>query len=262
MNQAKLKSIKHAHRLLRQTHQGVLSTHSKANEGFPFGSVSTFISNHVGEPIFYISDLAQHTKNINYQAKMCFTVFHNNTDTASLKSDPNAEARLSLLGQAQIVEPSASCYDAIRSRFYALHPKSQAYQKTHDFAFYKMSIERARFIGGFGDIHWFSKEQWQISSPEWAETEISMVKHMNEDHQDAMQLICQQHQQQTYEQVSMLAVDPDGAHYLIDNTTHLFVPFKTRCHTGNEVRQELVRQTQVARASALANDTSNQAVNH
>ena len=103
MKPSKQESIIHARHLLRRSEVGVLSSHSKACEGFPFGSVSTFMSTHEGDVIFYISNLAQHTKNILHDKKMCLTVFPPSTSIGKHTDDPNAQARLSLLGEAEII---------------------------------------------------------------------------------------------------------------------------------------------------------------
>ncbi|MBM3341542.1 MAG: pyridoxamine 5'-phosphate oxidase family protein, partial [Betaproteobacteria bacterium] len=48
----------HAHRY------GPLSTHSRAVEGYPWGSVVTYVLDHEACPVMLISRLAEHTKNL------------------------------------------------------------------------------------------------------------------------------------------------------------------------------------------------------
>lgn len=242
MNPQKAKSVANARILLRQSDIGVLSTHSKASEGYPFGSVSTFMSTPEGDVVFYISDLAQHTKNINNNPKMCFTVMAADGDT---EQDPNAGARLSLLGEAAKLDQQQS--EEIAERFFTLYPDSRKYQNTHDFAFYKLTTERARFIGGFGDIHWVSKNDWHVATPEWLDDEHNMIKHMNEDHADAMQLICQHCASISAAGVEMLALSPEGAFYSCDKAKPLFIAFDEPAHTSVDVRKALVAQTNAAR---------------
>jgi hypothetical protein len=86
-----------------------------------------------GDTVFYISDLAQHTKNLLANNKMCLTVFSGSEGAIASDEDPNARARL-------------------------------------------------RFIGGFGDINWISKDAWTLPTPEWLSGEENMVQHMNENH--------------------------------------------------------------------------------
>lgn len=252
----KLKSISNARRLLRESELGVLSTHSKANEGYPFGSVSTYLSTVNGDAIFYISDLAQHTKNLNSNAKMCLTVFANSEGRADQAlDDPNAGARLSLLGHAHALSRRKSV--DIAERFFTLYPDSRKYQGTHDFKFYKLVCDRARFIGGFGDIHWINKDDWQIDTPEWLESEKSMIEHMNEDHMDAMQLICAHRFGLKPSKVEMLTVNPDGFFMSADQSKPVYVPFDSLAHSGLEVRQELVKLTKEARSAANSHGSQN-----
>ncbi len=241
----KEQSIANARLLLRNSEVGVLSTHSKACNGYPFGSVSTFMSTHEGDVIFYVSDLAQHTKNIKYDAKMCLTVYSADPNSGRRSEDPNAEARLSLLGHAFAIDSTEK--QATADRFFRLYPDSKKYQKAHDFEFYKMHTNRVRFIGGFGDIHWISAEDWHLSTPEWKSAEASMVKHMNEDHVDAMQAICAHFAGIKADSIEMLAVSPDGAFYSCDNSKPIYIAFESTSIEVNSVRKSLVAQTNVAR---------------
>ena len=246
MTPSKQQSIIHARLLLRRSEVGVLSTHSKACAGFPFGSVSTFISTHEGDVIFYVSDLAQHTKNIDHNDKMCLTVFSaSESDLGKDSDDPNAEARLSLLGRAQKLEEEEK--EPVSARFFKLYPESRKYQKAHDFDFYKMRTERARFIGGFGDIHWINEDSWRLPTPDWALSEAGMVKHMNEDHLDAMQAICAYYAGIEANEIEMLAVNPDGAFYRCDAYKPIFIPFDQPVTSSTSVRKALVAQTNLAR---------------
>ncbi|MEM7360864.1 MAG: DUF2470 domain-containing protein [Pseudomonadota bacterium] len=243
----KQKSIKNARTLLRSSELGVLSTHSKANEGFPFGSVSTYMSTMQGDAIFYISDLAQHTKNILHDPKMCLTVFQGADGESASDEDPNAGARLSLLGSAALL-PEAELEETAE-RFFQLYPQSRSYQKTHDFAFYKLTTERARFIGGFGDIHWISQAEWALETPEWLDNEQAMIQHMNEDHMDAMQLMVNHHFGIETEQIEMLQMNPDGCFLKPDQCKPVYIPFDELAHTGTEARARLVKLTHEARAA-------------
>lgn len=243
-------SIRNARTLLRQSELGVLSTHSKANEGYPFGSVSTYMSTVNGDAVFYISDLAQHTKNLLENSKMCLTVFSGSEGTKASEEDPNAGARLSLLGNAKRLDQQELA--ATQHRFFKLYPESRAYQGTHDFQFFKLNTERVRFIGGFGDINWISHDAWTLPTPQWLSNEASMVQHMNEDHEDAMQLMCQHLYGLNTNHVEMLTLTPDGCFLRADNGKPIFVAFDELVHSGQDVRQQLVKLTHAARDALAA----------
>ena len=65
-----------ARRLVRALKSGVLSTISKNLQGYPFGSVTPFMSDSEGSLYIYISDIAQHAKNIREDARVSMTVYH------------------------------------------------------------------------------------------------------------------------------------------------------------------------------------------
>jgi putative heme iron utilization protein len=246
----KQKSLKNARALLRQSELGVLSTHSKANDGYPFGSVSTYMSTVNGDAIFYISNLAQHTKNLLANSKMCLTVFSGSEFAKSGGEDPNSGARLSLLGNASLIDTNEK--EAIQKRFFKLYPESSRYNDAHDFEFFKLSTQRVRFIGGFGDINWISKDAWTLPTPEWLDSEENMVQHMNEDHEDAMKLICQYLFGINAKHVVMLTLTPDGCFLSADQSKPIFIPFAKLVHSALEVRQQLVKLTHAAREALLA----------
>jgi hypothetical protein len=56
----------------------------------------------------------------------------------------------------------------------------------HDFDFYKLSLHKIRWIGGFGEIAWLKNKNWKPLSPRWLSTEMQMIEHMNEDHQNVI----------------------------------------------------------------------------
>src|SRR4051812_1807389 len=73
---------------------GVLSTHSVDVPGYPFGSVTPFVPSHAGEPLVFISTLAQHTRNIQADPRVSLTIY----DGAA--TDPQAGARVTYLADA------------------------------------------------------------------------------------------------------------------------------------------------------------------
>ena len=62
-------AIRPARELLLKEYRGVLSTHSKSMPGYPFGSITPYVTSHAGDPLILISTLAQHTRNIQADAR-------------------------------------------------------------------------------------------------------------------------------------------------------------------------------------------------
>ena len=45
-------------------------------------------------------------------------------------------------------------YEVHRRRFLARHPIADIYAGFTDFGVYRVTVERAHFVSGFGEIHW------------------------------------------------------------------------------------------------------------
>ncbi|MFC3032718.1 HugZ family protein [Pseudoalteromonas fenneropenaei] len=232
-----------ARTLTQQASVGVISTLSKNLAGYPFGSVSPFLIDAEGRPIFYIADIAQHSRNLTEDSRMCITVFD-----AATSGDQNAHARVTLVGDATVIPAEESA--AILARYERQYPEAQSYRAAHDFKLWRMEIKRVRYIGGFGHIFWIEADEWQLAAPNWtAQDETSMVEHMNQDHQDANRLILQLVHQLECDDVIMTNILSDGC-YLRANQRNYFIPFATRCLEPIAVRKELVRLTKAARAAS------------
>ena len=63
--------------------------------------------------------------------------------------DPLAGPRVSLLGRIATVEDRG-----LKARFVARHPNAAIYADFADFRLYRMAVERAHLVAGFGKIHW------------------------------------------------------------------------------------------------------------
>ncbi len=145
-----VKAGKHARELLLKEYRGVLSTHSKAMPGFPFGSVVPYCLDAEGYPLILISRIAQHTHNLGQDAKCSLLVGERGAE------DVQAVGRLTLLAEArQLCDEAES--DAAALRYYRFFPQSRDYHRTHDFDFWRLQPVRWRFIGGFGAIHWLDR---------------------------------------------------------------------------------------------------------
>lgn len=164
--------------LLLSAYQGVLSTHSRDMPGYPFGSVASYCLDVSGQPLFLMSELAQHTKNLRADARCSFIVMTGGEDI-------QASARLTLVGECRPVP--ADEIGAAAARYYRYFPESRDFHTMYDFHFFRLVPGRCRFIGGFGRISWLEASAMIQANPFSAETEAGIVAHMNEDHADALQ---------------------------------------------------------------------------
>ena len=130
-----------ARALVRRALKASLATIA-AGTGYPYASLITTATEASGAPIFLISGLAQHTRNLmpDPRASILF-------DGTGAAGDPLQGARVALFGRAEKVGD-----EAVRHRFLARHPESAFYADFPDFAFWRLEIEGAHYIGGFGRI--------------------------------------------------------------------------------------------------------------
>lgn len=228
---------------VRKSHVAVVSTLSKNMAGYPFGSVTPYMSDSNGKIYLYISDIAQHSRNLNEDSKLSITVF-----SQSDSGDQNEHARVTIVGDASVVEGDA--HDELLDRYIKLFPEAESYKQAHDFKLWQIEVKRVRYIGGFGKIFWLEKEEWDASDAPWSKAEADgMVKHMNEDHQDAMTLILEKHAGIRDDNVIMTDIVSDGC-YLYSGKRNYFVPFDVSCVEKSDARKQLVKLTHQARAEA------------
>ena len=227
-----------ARALLRRVDAGVLSTHSLAQPGWPFGSLAPFALTHEARPILLVSALAEHTRNLSADPRCCLTVFD------PTPADKQAGGRASLLGEARpLPEPER---EAAASRYLALYPEQRNLLAMRDFGFWSIEPLRVRWIGGFGEIHWIERAAWLLATPAWRDGEGSIVSHMNEDHADALAAISKRFLGQDDEEPALVAVDPEGLHVRTARGVR-WLPFARACHSAGDVRAEMVRLTREAR---------------
>lgn len=235
----RIEAARHA-RLLAMTHStAVFSTISHKMNGHPFGSVSPVALTDQGDVLFYVSDIAQHARNLNHDPRLSVTFFE-----PAVQGDQNEQARLTLSGRAAALTGDESKLGL--KRYLSLFPDAASYTKAHDFKMWSMKVEHIRYIGGFGEIFWLTPEEWSLPKPDWsAGDEALMVTHMNEDHADACALMLQ-HLKGISSTPTMVSVYPDGCYLVAERKLH-FVPFDKVCLTPTEVRKTLAQMTKQAR---------------
>ena len=221
---------KHARELLLKEYRGVLSTHSKAMPGFPFGSVVPYCLDEQGRPLILISRIAQHTHNLQKDPKCSLLVGEREAE------DVQAVGRLTYLAEAEKLQDTAAI-EAAAERYYRYFPDSQNYHKAHDFDFWVLNEVRHRYIGGFGAIHWI--EQLTLANPFAGKAEVSMVEHMNADHAKAIAHYVELTGLPKSEPAQLAGIDSEGMHLRIGQGLH-WLAFPTPCNTPTQVREALV----------------------
>lgn len=141
--------IKDARQLLYTQNHGILSTHSLDFPELPFGSLVTYCLNAQGIPVLLISQIAEHTKNIQSNAYVSLAIMEKNEERVQ------QSVRLTYLAKAQKVskEDIVNC-----ERYFHFFPETRNYYEMLDFDFYELKPQGIRFIGGFAKASWIDAE--------------------------------------------------------------------------------------------------------
>ncbi|MEM0910258.1 MAG: DUF2470 domain-containing protein [Pseudomonadota bacterium] len=244
MDEKKQQHIFDARCLMRQQHSGVLSTISLSMNGFPFGSIIPFLMTEKGDLVIYASDIAQHSRNMKADSKVSLCVY----DAA--QNDSQANARVTVLAHAFPDEVN----ETHQQHYFELFPQARAYQNTHDFRFYLLKTERVRYIGGFGEIYWFSNEEWDSAYP-LSEQVKGIVDHMHDDHMDAIVAMCDHFLglDVAEDKVHMASCFGEGFHITVaaenERNTH-FIPFEKAVSEEYSVRAAMVALTRKSKLPA------------
>jgi putative heme iron utilization protein len=148
--------------------------------GWPYASLVLLACDHDAAPLLLLSSLAEHSRNLTDDDRVSLLL-----DATVGLDDPLEGARLTVLGRAAISEEPRH-----RARFLARHPAAALYADFTDFAFYRVSVERAHFVEGFGRIDWIEGDALvhTAGAAAFAGREAGIVEHMNADHGDAIDL--------------------------------------------------------------------------
>lgn len=223
-------AIKNARELLLKEYHGVLSTHSKAMPGFPFGSAVPYCLDGQGRPLILISRIAQHTRNLQQDARCSLLIGERGAE------DVQAAGRLTVLAEARCLSEDDEVA-AAAARYYAYFPESQDFHRVHDFDFWVLEPVRWRFIGGFGAIHWL--QNVNLANPFAGEVERGMIAHMNADHAEAIAHYVTLAGLPAHEPARMAGIDSEGFHLRIGKSLY-WLAFPTSCNNPGAVRQALV----------------------
>jgi putative heme iron utilization protein len=141
-------------------------------------SLVLFATDLDGSPLLLLSDLAQHSRNIRFDPRISLLV-----DATEGYPDPLTGPRLTLIGRAEAIDDPRRL-----GRFTARHPTSEIYSGFGDFRLYRAAVERGQLIGGFGQIQWIEGSDLTFAGDvsSLAAAEPGILKHMNDDHADAI----------------------------------------------------------------------------
>jgi len=230
-----------ARALIRRALKASLATLA-AGAGYPYASLITVATEACGAPIFLISGLARHTRNLSEDPRASILF-----DGTGAEGDPLQGARVTVYGRAEKTSDESA-----RRRFLARHPEAAFYADFADFAFWRLAVEGAHYIGGFGRIVDLSPPELLVpvdGAEDLVAAEPDILEHMNADHADAVQLYATRLAGGAEGPWRMSGIDPEGLDLLAGADARR-ISFAAPIASPGEARHELVRLTNEARAAS------------
>ncbi len=226
---------------------GSLSTLSRKQPGFPFGSVMPYGLDEHGRPIFLISTMAMHTQNLQADSRASLLVTQDDAGT-----DPLGASRVTLVGNVLPI-PKAEVAEA-RQLYLACYANSKYWVDFEDFSFYRMGVVDIYYVGGFGVMGWVSASEYGRSKPDpLADSMVEITQHMNIDHKDTLVLLARKFARIDVQEATMIAVDRLGFHLRVktnDGVRGARIAFFREVSNPAETRKVLVEMVQQARLEA------------
>jgi putative heme iron utilization protein len=237
-----------ARTLVASQTRGALSTIAVQPPGTPFGSVVTYGLDDTGRPTFFVSAMAEHTRNLGADPRASLLVVEETPPGA----DPLASGRVTLLGVAvDVSDPDERA--AARSGYLAANPAA-FYVDYGDFQCMRLAVTDVRYVGGFGRMSWVDAAAYAAARPDplWTHA-AGIIGHMNADHADALVTLCHHDAgRPDVVSASMTAVDRYGFEVIADvgggHHEALRIGFRAPQNTSEGVRQELVAMLHAARS--------------
>jgi putative heme iron utilization protein len=138
-----------ARALVRAARSGSLGTLS--DSGAPFVSLVAVVDDGRGAPLFLISGLAEHTRNLRRRPEASLLI---STDGATMD-----RPRVSLTGKVVFLEGDDAA--AAQAVFTAALPEAKVWASLPDFVPARLEVDGARFVAGFGRAVSLSAEDYR-----------------------------------------------------------------------------------------------------
>jgi putative heme iron utilization protein len=172
-------------------------------DGLPYASLVTVAFDHDLSPILLLSRLADHTRNLLVDGRASLLL--EGTDG---HANPQTGPRVTLMGSmTEDEEPR------LRRRFLGRHPAAAMYAGFGDFSIWRLTIQRAHFVGGFARAVWFDAPLGLAASAaaSLAEAEPALLDWVNTgEHAGALDHLVRQQAGGDGEGWQLAGIDPDG----------------------------------------------------
>lgn len=220
-------------RLIRRARAGMLATALAADGGRPYASLVSVAFDCDTSPLMLFSELSDHTRNLAVDDRASLLI-----EEASRLKNPQTGRRATLVGR---IERTAE--DRHAKRFLARHPEAAMYAGFGDFYFFRMRVERAHYVGGFGRAVWLKGGEVMsdaAAARAIAAAEDAILAHMNGDHAEAIDHYANALLGRAGRGWRLSGVDPDGGDLRLGGR-FARLAFENPVADGPAARRELAR---------------------
>lgn len=189
---------------LQQT--GSLSTLSRKQPGWPFGSVMPYGLDAQEQPVFLISTMAMHTQNLLGDPRASLLV----TPPQS-RIDPLGAARVTLMGSVTKVRKEENA--EVRACYLERHANASYWVDYQDFGFFRMAIAEIYFVGGFGSMGWVAPADYGAATVDpLADAASNLIRELNAEQAETLVLLARALGHVEVQQATVTALDRFGFH--------------------------------------------------
>ncbi len=237
--------------LVASQSRGTLCTLAVEPAGYPYGSVASYALDADGNPLLFVSQMAEHTQNALRDPRSSFLA----TEPVPDGADPLASGRATLLGD--LLEVADADRPDVRERYLAAIPTAAYYIDFGDFTFFRLTVRDIRYVGGYGRMSWVGAAAYAAAEPDpLAEAAAGIIGHMNADHAEAQVLLCRHAAgRPDTTEASMSAVDRYGFEMVAVSPAGraaVRLGFPEPCATPEAVRKAMVAMVNEARGPSTA----------
>ena len=202
-----------------------------------------YAADQLGRPIFFISSMAMHTQNLRADPRASLLITQ-----PDVSGDPLGAARLTLVGD--VTEATAA---EVSQLYLSRYENAKFWQEYSDFAYFRLQVSAAYFIGGFGVMGWISAGDYGSALPDpLAKAAPGIIQHMNEDHAAALRLIAQRFAGESPDEAIITAVDRLGFHLRLKSGDRIHgqrVAFVREVKNSEDARAVFIEMVRQARSS-------------
>jgi heme oxygenase (biliverdin-IX-beta and delta-forming) len=217
-----------ARKIVRSCRSGAIATIQR-KDGTPYVSFCAYATDYGAQPIFLFSDLADHTQNLAQNGNVSLLC-----EQASHLTNPQAGPRVTLVGEIEKITDAQTCL-----LFLQQHASAKKYAAFGDFNFYRLNVEKAHFVGGFGRAIWFDSKDYMgdsAASLYFLAEQVKLLSDLKEDFPDFARICATKLLKLRGKNWQLLRVDSDGVDLKLASKVVRY-PFDTEMKNVSQVME-------------------------